>query len=140
MEQRSLFYGSESLNPVPELKRAMSLALKQSRLSRSQAADRMNAHITVERLRTRGKDGLVTEDMINKWLAPESAEVIPTKLVKIFGTVMGSPALAQTLAPEGYRVIGPQELLLLEYGRAQMEKRKVSRRERRLAEQIEEMG
>jgi len=139
MEQKRLPYGEKSLNPVPELKRAMSLALKESGLSRAELAERMNVLIVIERLRTRGKDGLVTEDMVNKWLAPEDQMAIPLKLVKIFGTVMGSPAPAQTLLPEGCRAIGPAEILLLEYAQAQRAEVKARRRKVRLGEQIEEL-
>ncbi|RJR41896.1 MAG: hypothetical protein C4567_08020 [Deltaproteobacteria bacterium] len=140
MEQKELPYDNKSLNPTTDLKRAMNLAIKVSGLTRGDIADRMNEHIVVERLRTRGRDGLITEDMVNKWLAPEGQEIIPTKLIKIFGTVTQSGGPAQTLVPQGHRVIGPKEILFLEFGKAYLEGKKFQKRTRRLAEQLEEMG
>jgi len=140
LEKQLPLFGGKSLNPVPDLKREMALAAKASGLSRQQIVDQMNVLIEVERLRTRGKDGLVTLDMLNKYLAPEADIVIPTQLIKIFGTVTANPGPAQTLAPEGYRLFGPAEIIKLEFAENLLAGRKAQRRCRRLAEQLEEMN
>lgn len=140
MEQKGLPYDDKSLNPTSDLKLAMNRAIEASGLTRAQVADRMNEKIVVERLRTRVKDGLITEDMVNKWLAPGAPEIIPTKLLKIFGTVTKSGGPAQTLAPEGYRVIGPAEIIKLKFAENILAGRKAQRQCRILAEQLKEMG
>jgi hypothetical protein len=133
-------YERKSLNPVPDLKRALAVAVKESGLSRADFVELLNNEIRMERLRTRGKDGLVTEDMLNKWLAREDMDSAPpTKLLKIIGTVAKSAALAQALLPEGCRAIGPDEVFKLEWAEAMLAGRKAQRKARRLAEQIEDL-
>lgn len=142
MEKQPSLFGEKSLNPGPELKRAMSLAARKSGLSRGQIAERMTVLLVVEGLRTRGKNGEVTEAMIDKWLAPESLDVLPNYLLLLlFCKVVGSLAPLQPLAgPLGGRVVGPAEVIVLDFGLAQMEEKKARKRTRRLAEQIDEMN
>jgi len=140
MERQLPLCGRKSLNPVVDLKKEMSQAAKRCNLSRAEIVDRMNEHISVEKIRTRGKDGQVTEDMLNKWLAPEAPDVIATKLLCIFCKVTNSIGPLQALAlPLHAAVIGPAEIVLLEMARAQVTEREASSRKRRLAEQYREM-
>lgn len=133
-------YERKSLNPVPDLKLALARAIKGSGLSRADFVELLNNEIRMERLRTRGKDGLVTEDMLNKWLAPEDTDSVPpTKLLKIIGTVAKTPGLAQTLLPEGCWAIGPDQVYKLEWAEAMWAGKKAQRKARRLAEQIEDL-
>ncbi len=142
MEKQQSLFGAMSLNPVGELKRAMSLAVRKSGLTRAQIAERMTVLLAVEGLRTRGKNGVVNETMVDKWLAPEALESYPNlTFLVVFCKAAGSLSPLQALAgPLGGRVIGPQEIVVLEFGLAQVEGKKIQRKSRRLAEQIEEMG
>lgn len=138
--QLSLF-GTRSLNPVPELKREMAMAAKSCGLSRPQIVDQMNILIGIERLRTKGKDGLVTLAMLDKWIAAEATDsVIPLKLLPTFMRVTQSlgPLQAQATPVEA-TVIGTPDRLLLEMARAREIKKKATRKERRLAEQYEDL-
>lgn len=134
-------FGSRSLNPVGELKRELALAAKSSGLSRPQIVDQINTLIGIERLRTKGKDGLVTLAMLDKWLAAEATEsVIPLKLLPTFCRVTDSLGPLQALAaPLEAAVIGPAERILLEMAQAQETRKQAARKERRLAEQYEEL-
>lgn len=132
-------YERKSLNPVPDLKRALAMAIKESNLSRAEFVDLLNKEIRIAGLRTRGKDGLVTEDMLNKWLAPEDMDSAPpTKLLKIIGTVAKSGSLGQTVLPDDWLAISPEQVVKLEWAEGMWEHRKVQRKIRRLAEQIED--
>jgi len=120
LDRQMALFGIKALNPVGDLKREMGLAAKKSGLSRQEICDRMNILIQVEGLRTKGKDGLVTLAMLDKWLAPEALEsIIPLKLLPVFCRVVGSLAPLQALAgPVGGMVIGGLEVVLLEMARA----------------------
>jgi hypothetical protein len=118
----------------------MSLAAKGSGLSRAQVADRLNAVIGIEGLRTRGKDCQVTQAILDKWLAPEALDqVIPVKLLPAYCRVTGSlEPLRVLVRMVGGEVIDEGEQILLEMARCQMAKKRAARRERLLAEQYEE--
>lgn len=139
MRKQPSLFERKSLNPVADLKKALALAIRESGLTRAAFVELLNNEIRLERLRTRGKDGLITEDMLAKWLAPEDLDAVPpAKLLKIIGTVAGSGGLAQTLLPEGFLVIGPKQVDKLEWAEAMWTGRKAQRRARRLAEEIED--
>jgi hypothetical protein len=123
-----------------EIKRAMRIAAKNCALSREQIVDAMNEIISLEGLRTRGRDGKLTKAILDKWLAPEAEDVIPLKLLAAFCRITNSLSPLQTLAaPLGAKVIGQAEQLLLEFGRAQVNEREARRRKRRLSEEYEEL-
>lgn len=141
MERQLPLCATRSLNPIMDLKREMGLAAKKCNLSRAEIVDGMNKHVSMEKMRTRGKDGLVTEDMLNKWVAPEAQEsVIPTKMLPIFCKITNSLGPLKALAvPLNAAVIGPAEIVLLEMARAQVVEKEAGSRKRRLAEQYKEM-
>ncbi len=141
MEKQGSLFGEKSLNPTVELKRAMALAAKKSGLTRAQIAERLTLLLRVEGLKTRGKDGEVTETMIDKWLAPEALDSYPSPpLLVIYCRAVNSLGPLQPLAvPLGGRVIGPEEIVVLEFGLALVEEKRLRRRTRRLTEQIEEV-
>jgi hypothetical protein len=141
MDEEDLEVGRQSLNPVSELKAALNRAARGSGLSRAQVVDKLNVLIQMENLRTRGKDGLVTEAMLDKWLAPGALdEMPPVKLLPIVCAALESlEPLAALARPLGAAVIGEGEQLLLEMARAQLEEKRAAKRRRRLAEQVEEI-
>lgn len=140
MERQRSLWGRKSLNPVAELKLAMNLAAKGCGLSRGQLAERLNGLIALNGLRTKGRDGQVTEAMLDKWLAPEPGTVIPLKLVAAFCAAAESLAPLQALAgPVGGQVIGPEEQVLLEMARAQVQEKEAGRKKRRLEEQWKDL-
>jgi len=74
-----------SLNPIPELKRFMRLAIKESGLSRPEVADRMNGLVDVE-----GMSREINLDSLNSWLKNEDNRHIPIELLTIFCQAVGS--------------------------------------------------
>jgi|GEM_PF-620813 len=136
-ERQLPLFGGESLNPVPALKRALNLAVRESGLSRAQVADRLNEVLALEGLRTRGREGAVSLALLEKWLAPaDTAAVMPAKFLPAFCRVTGSLLPLMALArPLGAAVIGPEDQVLLEIARTMMAERQAARRRRRLEEE-----
>ena len=137
MKQRNLF-DRPSLNPVPRLKAAMREALKGCGLSREQVVDRMNELASLEGLTTGGRNKKVTLPLLDKWVAEGAPEhVIPTKFIPIFCEAVGDFRVLQVLAGcLGLTVIRPEEQKLLEWARAEVEKRRIAKRARKLAEEF----
>ncbi len=137
MRQRGLF-DRPSLNPVPRLKAAMREALKGCGLSREQVVDRMNELASLEGLSTGGRAKRVTLPLLDKWVAEGAPEhVIPTKFIPIFCEATGDYGVLRVLARcLGLAVIGPEEQKLLEWARAEVEKRRIAKKARKLAEEL----
>ena len=107
-------------------------------MSREQVVDEMNRLAAAEGLTTNGRSQKVTLALLDKWLAPGTVQhVIPLKLLPIFCAVTGSVAPLQALAALlGARVISQEEAKLLEWARLEIERRKLSRRARKLAQEV----
>ncbi len=130
-EQRHLF-GSPSLNPVPKVKAAMKEAIKECGLSREQISDEMNRLAKIN-----GVHAKVSPSLLDKWVAQEAAHIIPWKLLPIFCKVTGSILpLAALAAPVGATLVIGKEVKLLEWAKAEIKRRELSRKTRKLLEEI----
>jgi hypothetical protein len=141
-ERQQELFGANSLNQVREVKRLMHLAADACNLSRDEIADRMNRLIVSEGLRTRGRDGLVSRAMLDKWLAPDNLDdLIPWKLLPVFCRVVRSLAPLRPLAGcLGGAVIGQEDQVLLRWAHVMWTRKKAARQERLLADQYEELS
>ena len=135
--QRSL-WDRPSLDPTARLKAAMKEALRNTSLSREQVVDEMNRLAAAEGLTTNGRSQKVTPALLDKWLAPGATQhIIPLKLLPIFCAVVGSvEPLCVLAAPLGARVISEEEAKLLEWARLELERRRLSKRARKLAQEV----
>ena len=126
------------MNPVPRLKAAMREALKGCGLSREQVVDRMNELASLEGLTTGGRSKKVTLPLLDKWVAEGAPEhVIPLKFLPVFCEAVGSFAPLQVLAGcLGLTIIGPEEAKLLEWARLEVERRRLRKRARQLAQEV----
>ena len=124
-EQLGLF-SRMSLNPLPELKRLMRAAIKDSGLSRAEVAAMMNDLAEVE-----GIAREVSLDCLNSWLKNEDNRHIPMELLAIFCKAVGSVMPFQAfLLPLGALAVDGKELAALELGRAVIMKKQARRKEK----------
>ena len=85
------FFGHRSLNSLAVLKGELALALKESGQTIEEMVDRLNSRISLEKLHTKGKGGLVSEATVDKWPEPDSLDhVPPLKLMPAICRTLGS--------------------------------------------------
>jgi hypothetical protein len=84
-----------------------------------------------------GGGKLVTEAILDKWAARGARNhIIPLRLIPIFCRVTGSLLPLQALMPQGAELVSGPDLAYLKWARAEIEKRKITRETRRLAQEI----
>jgi len=141
MRQSQLF-DQPTLNVTPDLKEAMNRAARECGLSREEIVDRMNdlaARYGVGLAAGNGRR--LSLETLEKWLnqsPSEAGRIVSVKALPIFCAVVGSAEPLEVLArPLGFKVIGPQEIALLEWGRACRRARAARRRMKKLEEEID---
>ena len=135
-EQLDLF-DTPSLNPVARVKESMRQAIKISGLARGQVADKVNELARIEGFTTNGKNGEVTTEMLDKWLAPGAEHIIPWKLIPIFCRVVRSSDPIKALAqPLGAQVIDREDAALLKWAKVERERRKIVKQQKALGWEI----
>lgn len=122
-----------SLDPTDLLKVAMSEALKGCPLSRAQVADDMNRLAAT--CGASGKGHKITEAMLDKWVARGASHIIPIKYLRIFCLVTGSTEPIAALLPPGPEIIQPEDKALLSWAKAEMERRRLTRQAKKLAQE-----
>lgn len=126
-----------SLDTSDQLKIAMQDALKNCEMSRAQIVDELNRLAGISGIRHEGKNGHITEEILNKWVARGSTgHQIPVRYLAIFCQATGSAHPLEALLPPGCEIIGAEDASLLSWARVEVERRKLSRRAKRLAEEV----
>ena len=126
---------------VPFVKAAMqrALAAVTPPLSREQLVDRMNAIAKQAGAKiTPDKTRLLTLATLEKWLAPNDTEHVPSLVaLEVFMLAVDSRAPLDVLVSlHGYRLISPEQVKILEYGQAKLAAKRAGRAMRRLEEEI----
>ncbi len=127
---------------LPSVKAAMQRALNAVTppLSREQLVDRMNeiARIAGAKI-TSDKSRALTLATLEKWLSPNDAEHFPSlPALEIFMIAVNSRAPLDVLAAvHGFRLIGPEEVKVLEYGKARLASKRAGDALRRLEREID---
>lgn len=135
-EQLTLFNG-KSLNPIPRVKEAMRQAIKKCGLSREQVVDRMNELARVDGLTTGGRAREISIDLLEKWLSNSVDHLIPWKLLPIFCHVVNSiDPIRPLIALLDAQVISREEWTMLEWAKAEKERRQLRKRQRWLEGKI----
>ncbi|MBW2052741.1 MAG: hypothetical protein JRI85_10965 [Deltaproteobacteria bacterium] len=132
--QLDLFDGSASLDPTYEVKRQIRLALKESDLSRDQVADAMNELAAQDGISKRA-----SKATLDSWTKDSDRDRLPSLMwLNYFCEVVGSlsPYIA-VIRPLGGRVIGLDEVKLLNWAEAEQEKRQAAKRARLALENLE---
>ncbi len=113
-----------SLNVIPDLKKALNVAIKNSPLSRVHIAEKMN-----ELLEEEGSDFRVSADMINSWTKDDPSRIIPLKILPHFCKVTDSILpIAALIRPLEAKVIRGPEIDVLNLGFAELERLRVKQR------------
>ena len=128
--QYSLFQDI-SMNPTYEIKRQIRMALTGSDLSRAQVADKMNQIAVHEGMRK-----TVSKETLDSWTKRSEPDRLPSlHWMTIFCHVLDTLApIAAMLQPLGAKVIGPEDLKILTWARAERDKKRAAKRAR-VAEQ-----
>lgn len=124
---------------VSALKGAMFRAAKACPLSRDQIVDEMNALAAAAGRRlTQGRAKGITRDTLDKWLATEDADHVPSLYaVHVYCLALDDPSpLRFWLALHGEITAGPDILKLAEYARGVLEHKLRTKRQRTLEDQL----
>ncbi|MBW2618507.1 MAG: hypothetical protein JRC92_06505 [Deltaproteobacteria bacterium] len=126
-----------SLDPTERVKAAMREALAGCSLSREQVVDEMNRLAVVEGITTNGRRQQVSVDILNKWDAPgDRRYIIPTKYLPIFCHAAGSILPLKALCgAAGAEAITKDEAKRLEWANIEIERRRLTKRSKHLAEE-----
>lgn len=131
-DQLGLF-SSASLNPTYEIKRRLRLALADSGLSRDEIADAMNGVAAREGMRRS-----VSRATLDSWTKDSDPERLPGPAwLTIFCKVTGNTgAIEAMLKPLDCALVGERERQVLTWARAEMEKKRATRKARVALEAI----
>ena len=131
-EQLTLFNG-KSFNPIARVKEAMRRAIKQSELSREEVVFRMNELARVDGITTGGKAKKISTELLDKWLSHSVEHLIPWKLLPIFCHVVNSiDPIRPLLALLDAHVVSKDDWVMLEWARAERERRRIMKKQRLL--------
>ncbi|MEM5788401.1 MAG: hypothetical protein AAGU11_13895 [Syntrophobacteraceae bacterium] len=120
-----------ALDPIDLLKVSMKEAIDASGLSRAQIVDGMNRLATSAGLPTR-----TTEAMLDKWVARGSrGHIISVRDLPTFCRAVGSLLPLNALLPPGAEIVSGEDLLLLQWARAEAIRKKATRQARKLAQE-----
>ena len=128
--------GSQSLNVTYGVKRALRLALANSRLSRDQVVDRMNELAVREGLRA-----TVSKASLDNWVKDSDPNRLPSLVwTVIFCESVGDCGVIDILAkPFDLKVVNESEQRLLAWAKADLQRRKATRRAERAFAEIEDL-
>ena len=131
-DQLSLF-DTQSLNIAAQLKRELRLALSASRYSRDEICDQVNHLASIEGVRMS-----LTKATLDSWLKDDPGRMPGCQALVILCAVLGTNAPIAALAkPLHAQVVGEDEVKLLAWGRAEIQRRKAARRAKLALEAIE---
>lgn len=136
--QQPLLWDRPEIDPTNRLKAAMREAIETSGLSRMKVVADINALAHLEGMTCGGRGQNVTEDMLDKWCAASAiAHIIPLRYLPAFCRVTGSilPLVALAI-PAGGSVIVNEDLKLLEWARLEIQRRRLGKDARRLAQEV----
>ncbi|MDY6791545.1 MAG: hypothetical protein SWH54_09775 [Thermodesulfobacteriota bacterium] len=128
-----------TLNTVVEMKEILNRAAKNSGMSRSLIADKMNKLADRYGLSlVTGNGNRLTLDTLEKWLNPaEPGRQMPMRVLPVFCIVVGDFSPLKVLArPVGAKVIGKEDQKLLKWAKAYQQVRRGRRQMRILDPEI----
>ncbi len=132
-KQLDLFSGSRSLNATHEVKRQIRLALAASNLSREQIVDQYNKIAALEGA------SKISKAALDSWTKDSDPGRMPSLLnLNYLCEVLGTLApYAAAIRPLGAKVIGPEEIRLLNWAKAEQAKRSAAKRAKLALMEIE---
>jgi len=129
-------FQSQTLNPTYEIKRQIRLLIAKSNMSRDEIVVRMNKIAVREGMRS-----TITKATIDSWTKDSDPGRLPSPAwLTIFCYVMGSLGPISVMAsPLGCAVIDNEDQKLLAWAKAELEKKRASKRARLALESIKEL-
>jgi hypothetical protein len=137
MHQGTLFdsFGSLAAGLMPGIKASMRASIEESGLSRAQILDKMNTLALAAGVKlTSGNSKDLKMATFEKWLNPADRDHIPGILaLNVFCRAVGSVApIAAQIRLHGFDVMGSEDLLHRDYGRACLAEREARKKKRQL--------
>ena len=122
---------------VRDVKEALNLVVKASGKSRDQVLDRMNELAKRHNMVVNGKAG-VSKDLFEKWLNAEDDSRVPgiKSLVLLCASLETIAPVASMVEPLGGRVIGAEDVKLLEWAKTYHKTKELRKRMRKLEEEL----
>ncbi len=132
-KQMDLFSGSRSLNATHEIKRQIRLALAASNLSREQIVDKYNDLAGLE------SASRISKAALDSWTKDSDPGRMPSLLnlnylCEVLDTL--APYIA-AIRPLGAKVVGPDEIRLLNWAKAEQAKRSAAKKAKLALMEIE---
>lgn len=123
-----------SLNPTYEIKRQIRMALADSSLSRDEIVDLMNEISTREGMRKS-----VSKAILDNWCKDSDVDRLPSPAwITIFCHVTGSTApIGAMVLPLGAQVIIEDDVMVLKWANAELDKKRAVKKARLALEAIE---
>ena len=130
-----LLFESQSLNPCPEIKRTLRLALSRSALSRDEIVDRVNSLAVQEGLRKS-----ISRAVLDSWVKDSDPDRLPSQVwMTLLCKVLEDPSpIAAMLKPLGFAVVDERGKKLLTWAEAEISRRKATRRAKHALATIED--
>lgn len=123
-----------SLDPTDHLKAAMQEALKGCNMSRAQVVEDINRILSLAGMKSEGRP--VTEAVLDKWVARGArSHLIPLRLLPVFCQATRSILPLQAIMPPGAEVVYGEDLAFLRWAKVEVERKKLSREARKLAQE-----
>ena len=134
LEEQLDLFAHQSLNPVYELKQLISTELSRASLSRDQIVDKFNEISTLK-----GIPGKLTKSTLDSWckISDQARLPNPVQLMLLCAVLKTNNLFQPLIRPLGSELIGPEEIKVLKYGIAEINKKKAVKEVRKALEDIE---
>lgn len=135
--QLNIFNHSGLHTTVRDIKESINAEVKASGKSRDQVLDRANELAKRHHVVMNGK-GELSKDLFEKWINPEDESRVPSirGLMVICAALETVKPLDVMAIPMGGRVIGPEEVKLLEWAKRYQQTRVLRKQMRKLEEEL----
>jgi hypothetical protein len=133
-ETQLKLFKTRGINPTYEIKRQIRLVLSTSTLSRDQISDRMNDISAKESM----SGQKITKDKLDGWCKDSDPARLPSlvELVLFCASTGNNNPLAVLADSLGCEIVGHEEKKVLAWGKAEIEKRKATKKARLALEEI----
>lgn len=120
-------FRSRPFNPTYEIKRQIRIGLGQTSLSRDQVVDEMNALAAREGMRES-----ISKTTLDNWTKDSAPDRLPSaKWLPILCSVLDDTGpIEAMLLPLGAGVIGPKEMKILQWAKAELERKRATKKAR----------
>lgn len=136
-KQLNIFSHTGLHTVVRDVKESLFAEVKASGLSRDQVLDRLNELARRHGVHLNGR-GDISKDLLEKWLNVEDDSRVPglKGLALLCAALETTAPVGAIVEPLGGRVIGPDDVKLLEWAKAYQKSKELQKRMRKLEEDL----